>query len=147
MTDRMPADFDDMLIHELYVTMRSFTKGVNDALKPYHLYSSEWTVMNFVSKHDQFPQSEIAAALAIEGAAISKTLAKMERKGLIARSTSDDKREKRISLSEKGKALFPLAQAAIASHRTQALSHIPPEQRHLMHACIRQILKNIRTAP
>ena len=69
---------DDALIHHLYLTMRAFTKGVNDAMKPLGLYSSEWTVLNFVAKHDSFPQSDIAAALEIEGAAISKTLSKME---------------------------------------------------------------------
>ena len=90
---------DDALIHHLYLTMRAFTKGVNDAMKPLGLYSSEWTVLNFVAKHDSFPQSDIAAALEIEGAAISKTLSKMEQKGLIVRTSSQDKREKRISLT------------------------------------------------
>ena len=74
---------DDALIHHMYLVMRAFTKGVNEALKPLNLYSSEWTVLNFVTKHDSFPQSDIAAALEIEGAAISKTLSKMEQKGLI----------------------------------------------------------------
>ena len=72
---------DDALIHHMYLVMRAFTKGVNEALKPLNLYSSEWTVLNFVTKHDSFPQSDIAAALEIEGAAISKTLSKMEQKG------------------------------------------------------------------
>ena len=65
---------DDALIHHLYLTMRAFTKGVNEVMKPLGLYSSEWAVLNFVAKHDSFPQSDIAAALEIEGAAISKTL-------------------------------------------------------------------------
>ena len=40
---------DDALIHHMYLVMRAFTKGVNEALKPLNLYSSEWTVLNFVA--------------------------------------------------------------------------------------------------
>ena len=78
------TQLDDALIRQLHVTVRAFTKGVNEVMKPLGLYSSEWTVLNFVTKHDSFPQSDIAAALEIEGAAISKTLSKMEQKGLIS---------------------------------------------------------------
>lgn len=135
---------DDQLIHQLYLTMRAFTKGVNEAMKAYGLYSSEWTVLNFVSKHDQFPQSEIASALEIEGAAISKTLSKMEKKGLIERTTcSCDKREKRISLTPKGRQLFPCAAKAAEEHRNAVLAGLSPEQRRSMVSFFQTMLTNI----
>lgn len=134
---------DDMLIHHLYLTMRAFTKGVNDAMKPLGLYSSEWTVLNFVAKHDQFPQSDIASALEIEGAAISKTLSKMEKKGLIMRTGSQDKREKRVSLTEKGRALFPLAAEAAERHRSAVLAGLSPDERQTMLSFVRSMLEHI----
>lgn len=137
---------DDQLIRTLYITMRTFTKGVNDVLKEFDLYSSEWSVLNFVHTHSQITQSEIAAALAVENAAISKTLRNMERKGLITRTLSPgDRREKRISLSTKGKALFPQAQQAIAAHRSQALSNLSQPDRDQLYSYIHTILQTIRT--
>ncbi len=134
---------DDALIHHMYLVMRAFTKGVNEALKPLNLYSSEWTVLNFVAKHDSFPQSDIAAALEIEGAAISKTLSKMEQKGLIVRTSSQDKREKRISLTEKGRELYPLAAQAAGNHRSAVLAGLSPDDRRQMLSFIQSMLDHI----
>lgn len=134
---------DDALIHHMYLVMRAFTKGVNEALKPLNLYSSEWTVLNFVAKHDSFPQSDIAAALEIEGAAISKTLSKMEQKGLIVRTSSQDKREKRISLTEKGRELYPLAAQAAGNHRSAVLAGLSRDDRQQMLSFIQSMLDHI----
>lgn len=136
---------DDALIHHMYLVMRAFTKGVNEALKPLNLYSSEWTVLNFVTKHDSFPQSDIAAALEIEGAAISKTLSKMEQKGLIVRTSSQDKREKRISLTEKGRELYPLAAQAAGNHRSAVLAGLSRDDRQQMLSFIQSMLDHIHS--
>ena len=139
------TQLDDALIRQLHVTVRAFTKGVNEALKPLNLYSSEWTVLNFVAKHDSFPQSDIAAALEIEGAAISKTLSKMEQKGLIVRTSSQDKREKRISLTEKGRELYPLAAQAAGSHRSAVLAGLSRDDRQQMLSFIQSMLDHIHS--
>lgn len=136
---------DDALIHHMYLVMRAFTKGVNEALKPLNLYSSEWTVLNFVANHDSFPQSDIAAALEIEGAAISKTLSKMEQKGLIVRTSSQDKREKRISLTEKGRELYPLAAQAAGNHRSAVLAGLSRDDRQQMLSFIQSMLDHIHS--
>lgn len=137
------TQLDDALIRQLHVTVRAFTKGVNEVMKPLGLYSSEWTVLNFVAKHDSFPQSDIAAALEIEGAAISKTLSKMEQKGLIVRTSSQDKREKRISLTEKGRELYPLAAQAAGSHRSAVLAGLSRDDRQQMLSFIQSMLDHI----
>ena len=139
------TQLDDALIRQLHVTVRAFTKGVNEVMKPLGLYSSEWTVLNFVAKHDSFPQSDIAAALEIEGAAISKTLSKMEQKGLIVRTSSQDKREKRISLTEKGRELYPLAAQAAGSHRSAVLAGLSRDDRQQMLAFIQSMLDHIHS--
>ena len=137
------TQLDDALIRQLHVTVRAFTKGVNEVMKPLGLYSSEWTVLNFVAKHDSFPQSDIAVALEIEGAAISKTLSKMEQKGLIVRTSSQDKREKRISLTEKGRELYPLAAQAAGSHRSAVLAGLSRDDRQQMLSFIQSMLDHI----
>ncbi|WP_276836497.1 MarR family winged helix-turn-helix transcriptional regulator [Megasphaera stantonii] len=139
------TQLDDALIRQLHVTVRAFTKGVNEVMKPLGLYSSEWAVLNFVANHDSFPQSDIAAALEIEGAAISKTLSKMEQKGLIARTSSQDKREKRISLTEKGRELYPLAAQAAGNHRSAVLAGLSRDDRQQMLSFIQSMLDHIHS--
>lgn len=84
---------DDALIHQIYVTMRLFTKNLNDVISPYDVYSSEWTIINYLHHHEAISQADLAAALQIEPAAVSKTIGKMEKKGLVTRSSAKDKRE------------------------------------------------------
>ena len=72
---------DDDLIHQIYVTMRLFTKNLNEIITPYEVYSSEWTIINYLHHHDEISQADLAAALQIEAAAVSKTIGKMEKKG------------------------------------------------------------------
>lgn len=139
------TQLDDALIRQLHVTVRAFTKGVNEVMKPLGLYSSEWAVLNFVANHDSFPQSDIAAALEIEGAAISKTLSKMEQKGLIVRTSSQDKREKRISLTEKGRELYPLAAQAAGNHRSAVLAGLSRDDRQQMLSFIQSMLDHIHS--
>ena len=69
---------DDALIHQIYVTMRLFTKNLNEVMTPYEVYSSEWTIINYLHHHAEISQADLAAALQIEAAAVSKTIGKME---------------------------------------------------------------------
>ena len=139
------TQLDDALIRQLHVTVRAFTKGVNEVMKPLGLYSSEWTVLNFVAKHDSFPQSDIAAAMESEGEDNSKTRSKMEKKGLIVRTSSQDKREKRISRTEKGRELYPLAAQAAGSHRSAVLAGLSRDDRQQMLSFIQSMLDHIHS--
>jgi MarR family transcriptional regulator for hemolysin len=123
---------DDLLIHQIYKTMRMFTNTLNEMLRTYGLYSAEWTVLNFLKKHDGSLQSDIAAALQIEAAAISKTLGKMEKKHLITRTVRKDKREKYIFLTPNAKNIFPALSQAVTLHRNQALSDLSEADRKKM---------------
>lgn len=142
--DTVPPFNDDYLIHRLYVMMRLFTKTLNDSISPYGLYSSEWTVLNYLIHHDGLLQADIAAALEIEPAAISKTLSKMEKKGLITKSFQQDKREKYISLTPAAKELFPTLAEAVRTHRHTALNTVPEEHLRLMLQTICTMTDNLK---
>ena len=124
---------DDILIHRLYVMMRLFTKTLNDNISPAGIYSSEWAVLNYLTHHDHMLQSEIAQALEIEPAAISKTLSKMEKKGLVSKSSLKDKREKYISLA-----------ATVQAHREKALDGLSEKQLKTMLKAISQMNDNLK---
>lgn len=142
--EKAPAFNDDFLMHRLYVMIRLFTKTLNDSISSYGLYSSEWTVLNYLIHHDGLLQTDIAAALEIEPAAISKTLGKMEKKGLITKSFQQDKREKYISLTPAAKELFPTLAAAVRDHRERALASIPQDQLQSMLKTICTMTDNLK---
>ena len=118
----------DRLIHQIYQTTRAMTKSINQLLEVYGLFSSEWTIINSIKLHGEMTQSTLADYLNIEQAAISKSLGKLEKKGLIERRPGEDKREKYVFLSQTALRQYPEWSRAIAKHREQTLTALPAEE-------------------
>ena len=76
----------DRLIHQLYQTIRLFSKTLNQEIADTGIYSSEWTILNLIHHREDCAQTALSQYLGVEPAAISKTLTKMEKKGLIRAS-------------------------------------------------------------
>ena len=74
------ASAEDCLIHQMYQTLRAFSKTLNTDICASGIYSSEWTVLKLVKEHKTISQLEMIEYLGVEPAAISKTLAKLEKK-------------------------------------------------------------------
>ena len=57
---------DDLLIHQLYQTMRAFSKTLNSEIYTADVYSSEWSILKMVKEHDNISQLELANCLNVE---------------------------------------------------------------------------------
>ena len=133
---------DDQLIHQLYQTMRAFSKTLNNEIFMNGVYSSEWSVLKMVREHEAISQLELANALNVEPAAISKTLTKMEKKNLVERQRLPGKREKYISLTTYAQKLYLEIEPKVAKHRTLALNDLSKEERQTMLKLAQRIYKN-----
>ena len=97
----------DRLMHQIHQTMRLFAKTLNQEIARSGIYSSEWTVLNLIHHRGECAQAELSPYLGIEPAAISKTLVKMEEKGVITRVFRNEPRGKFVRLTEKGEDVSP----------------------------------------
>ena len=118
----------DLLIHQIYQTTRAMTKSINQLLEVYGLFSSEWTIINSIKLHGEMTQSTLADYLNIEQAAISKSLGKLEKKGLIERRPGEDKREKYVFISQTALQQYPEWSRVIAAHREQVLAGLQEKE-------------------
>lgn len=121
-------DNQELLLHQLFQTVRVITKGLNTTFEPYQLYSSEWSLLTTLKQIGPITQGELASYLNIEPPAVSRTLSALEKKGLISRVPGTDKREKKVSLSDKSSALYSEWLEVSKQHRQAVLSNISPEQ-------------------
>ena len=121
---------DDLLIHQLYQTMRAFSKTLNSEIYTADVYSSEWSILKMVKEHDNISQLELANCLNVEPAAISKTIKKMEEKNLIKRQRIQGKREKYIFLTEHAIELYDFLEKRVTKHRVKALKGLTAEERY-----------------
>lgn len=130
------------LIHLLYQTTRAISQGVNQILVEYGLYSSEWSIIVAIKETGPISQIALANYLHIEPAAISKTVVKLEEKGFIERKSENDKREKKVFLTEKALTQYAIWEKAIDNHRQSILIDLTKEKQHELRVMLESIYSN-----
>lgn len=122
-------DNTEKLLHQLFQTVRIIAKGLNKSLEPYGLYSSEWSIITTLKATGPMTQEALANYLNIEPPAVSKSLAKLEKKGWVTRIAGTDKREKNVCLSAGALNRYPLWLDISGQHRQALLAGLTDQQR------------------
>ncbi len=134
----------DRLLHNLHQTTRVIARGINRVLEPWGLSSSDWSLIRALKLHGPQTQRSLAAFLHIEPPAITKSLARLEQRGLIDRSEGMDRRTKTTSLSERAVQLYPQWEQRIGEHRSSLLAGLSGEQQDELQYLLTHILENAR---
>lgn len=121
-------DKSEILLHQLFQTIRIISKGLNKSLEPYGLYSSEWSIITTLKEAGPMTQGALASYLNIEPPAVSRSLVKLEEKGLITRTSGIDKREKNVCLSVAALRQYPKWLEVSGQHRQAILSDLTEEK-------------------
>lgn len=98
--------------------------------RDYDLNLTEWRTLAILSQHEPTTAQDISRRSRIDKGWISRSIAKLERRGLLVRSpNSNDNRSVLLSLTEAGRAL--VAEIAPLSRRRheRMLAALPPDQR------------------
>lgn len=121
-------DQHEKLLHQLFQTVRMIFKGLNATLEPYGLYSSEWTIITTLKESGPLTQGALSNYLSIEPPAVSRSLVKLEKKRLITRIPGEDKREKKVSLSEEALTQYSQWLEVSRQHRHAVLADLSDEK-------------------
>ena len=133
----------DDVIYQCLQTVRAFNKSLNSVISRKGVFSSEWTIMKVIHQGRERSQTELAKELGVEAAAISKTLAKLEDKGLIEKHSLPGQRGKFIALTEKGETLMDSIGHLVDKHRTAALAGLSEEELHKLLESLKKIENNL----
>ncbi len=132
-------DKQEILFHQLFQTVRAITKGVNAALESQELYSSEWSIITTLKQREAITQAELASYLSIEPPAISRSLAALEKKGLITRCAGRDRREKKVTLSKLALEKYPVWLEATRKQRGAVLSALSEPEQEMLQTLLARI--------
>jgi len=132
----------ELLLHQLFQTVRIITKGLNKCLEPAGLYSSEWSIITALKKTGPISQKVLASYLNIEPPAVSRTLVNLEQKNLIIRTSDSDKRKKNISLSQKAMNEYPTWLEMVGHNRNIILSQLTQQQQHELRILLETIFQS-----
>lgn len=91
---------------------------------------SQWWVLNHLFRSNGVTQSDLAETLEIEKATLGRLLDRLEAKGLVRREDdANDRRAKRVFLTEEVEPVLKAMRAAAAELRRDALAGLSPEAR------------------
>ncbi|UYZ11614.1 MarR family transcriptional regulator [Brevibacillus sp. WF146] len=90
--------------HKVNQLGRRFSKTLNERLTPLGLFAAQWAVVVRLLEGPA-TQTELCQYLCVEAPTMTRTLARMEQAGWIERHCGADKRERRVALTEKARAM------------------------------------------
>jgi MarR family transcriptional regulator, transcriptional regulator for hemolysin len=121
------------LFHTLHQLSRHLTNKLNETLKPFGLYSAQWSVLYTLMKKGSLTQRELSDYLFVEAPPMTRTIQRLVKQGYVKQVPGKDKREKYIELTEAASQEFPKwEQAVIANNETQLMGLPEESQKQLI---------------
>ncbi len=112
----------EKLVEDFHTIKRKMSIGVaSHCLKGTHITASQWLVLQHLRKNEKVTIKELAKALSITSSATTQLVESLvQKKYVIKKTSSDDKRALSLSLSEKSKKRME----ALRNKRIQYMEHI-----------------------
>lgn len=109
---------------------RIWRQKINQRLKPLGLSQATWlALLNLSWFPEGLVQTELAERLGIEGPTLVRLLDRLEGEGLVARrAATEDRRCKRVVLTERAWPTVEQVKRIIAELRTEVMSDLPDAQ-------------------
>ncbi|EKT57411.1 transcriptional regulator SlyA [Providencia sneebia] len=118
---------------------------LDDRLKPLKLTHTHWKTLHCISQlPPEQSQIQLAKAIGIEQPSLVRTLDQLEEKKLISRHTcANDRRAKRIKLTDESKPFIKTVDEVIDNTRKEILSDIAIDELDQLSVLLSRLEKNI----
>ena len=109
---------------------RNYFLYLNRALAPYGLNSSQYQFILNLFEHPGITQDKLPELICINKSNVARTLAQLEKKGLIRRQVNPgDKRTAAVFPTERARELYPQIMEVIATWDEAATSTLSPQEK------------------
>ncbi len=85
---------------------RALTQHYDEALRRMGLRTTQFTILQVLARAGEVSQGELGQMLAMDTTSLTRTLAILARRGWVAKRPGTDGRERRLSLTQSGRAQF-----------------------------------------
>jgi MarR family transcriptional regulator, transcriptional regulator for hemolysin len=113
------------LFHTLHQLSRQLTNKLNEALKPFGLYSAQWSVLFVLHTKGSLTQKELSEYLFVEAPPMTRTIQRLVKQGFVRQIPGKDKREKFIQLTDEAVKEFPIWEHAVTECNQSLLKNLP----------------------
>ena len=127
------------LIHDLFQSSRYLSYKANLTLKQHGLYSSQWSVLYCVQKHNEMTLTQIWKYLNVEAPTITRTVNRLADLGWLEISSGRDRREKVVKLTSEASKNFPVIQKSMSDFEDSVVSNLSPEEQNTLMELLKKI--------
>lgn len=100
--DKQPLPVIPCMCGSLRRAARALTQMYEKELRPFGLRSSQFTILQVLSRTGELTQRKLGEILAMDSTSLTRTLAVMLREGWITERRGEDRRERWIGMSRAG---------------------------------------------
>jgi MarR family transcriptional regulator, transcriptional regulator for hemolysin len=124
------TDLDERFSSALHSTARAWRLAMDRRLKGLGVSQASWLTIAVAAKaRKPLSQSDLAEQLGVEGATMVSMIDRLVKAGLVLREPStEDRRVKRVVLTEAGNRVFEAVKAQAATLRKELLAGIQPSK-------------------
>ncbi|MDM5299699.1 MarR family transcriptional regulator [Bacillus pumilus] len=131
--------FNRDCLHQIHQSARLLSKKANEALAPYDLYMSQWSVLFCLDTFGPQSQKDIWTYLNVEAPTITRTVTRLETNGWVKRVRGKDKRENFIVMTDDAKARFEDIKHTMDQFDQDCLSNFTSEEKQLLHTLLHKL--------
>lgn len=131
------------LFHSINQFTRHFSKRLNDSLVPLGLYTAQWAIIFRLKSNGPSTQKELSSYLGVEAPTMTRTIGRLEKSGWISRVSGNDKRERKIMLTDAALKEYPNWLNAVRFAEEQVLTNIPDEEITYMLDFMKKMKRNL----
>ncbi|WP_053217515.1 MarR family winged helix-turn-helix transcriptional regulator [Virgibacillus senegalensis] len=117
-------------IHLLKQKVRYLNKQMDERLREYGLYHSQWSILFCLYHNGPMTLTAIWQYLHVEAPTVTRTIKRLESKGWVYRKQGDDKREKIIGIADSVYERVVEVAAIVEAFEEEMLIGLSKEQQH-----------------
>lgn len=121
------------LFHTLHQLSRHLTNKLNETLKPFGLYSAQWSVLFVLKTKGSLTQKELCEYLFVEAPPMTRTIQRLVKQGYVKQVPGQDKREKYIQLTDEALREYSQWEQAVFECNKTLLEHLPEKSQEALY--------------
>jgi len=105
---------------------RTVTRMYDDALRPAHLRTTQFSLLGYLSRSSDVRVCDLAAALQLDDTTLPRNLRPLDKRGLVKVRQGTNRREKRVSITPAGRKILAGAAPLWIAAQERLRSRIHP---------------------
>lgn len=134
-----------MFFQKIAIMQRKIVYNINQILKPFGLSVGDWRVFLYLSRTKSSALAPICEFYEVDKAVLTRIATRLYKLGFIEFLESDDRREKIIALSAKGKEAYYDISFCIREYENKVLCDIKSDEKDLLLQMIDKINHNLES--